>query len=448
MTESVIQIVYYVNTVIYLGMTYYAFSCIFEPATRKKWILLVYAAFFVLVSNPVLHFDSGWLNLAISTVFFLSVSLLFTGSIWARLLFACLLYINSVAAEAISFLSLNYIYYNQYGTAVPMEYIHNIGRTVTNVIFLPLLLVNVILFRKLFKRRIRSKQFKAPIAYTTSVVLMLGGIILIDLLFILAAMAEIHTNAIPIIIGQLAILLFIIWMYYTIHGHLETLEKSRLKDHMLERWEMQYQTVLNSQKVIAELNHNLRYHFLTLAGFLKNGEVEKAEAHIAEKIGDVDYIINTGNISIDAMLNYYRQRVRAALDIDLDVEIQVPPNMKLDANLIVTILGNAAENAMEACKHVDPASRYIQVKVTVTDNGALLIVIENPYAIEPISDRDGILITTKPDKRSHGLGLRSIRELLPENAGHVQYEYAKNRFRFMLIYYNVLEKSLSNITVE
>ena len=448
MAESLIQIVYYVNSVIYLGVTYYAFSCIFEPATRRKWALLAYALFFVLVSNQILHFDSGWVNLAFHAVFFLSVALLFSGSIWTRLLFSSLLYINSLAAEAISFLSLNYIYYNQYGTAVPMEYIQNIGRTVTNVIFLPLLLLNVILFRKLFQRKTPSNQFKAPIAYTTSVALMLLGIILIDLLFILAAMVEIHTNAIPIIIGQLAILLFILWMYYTVHSHLKTLEKSRLKDHMLERWEMQYQTVLNSQKVIAELNHNLRFHFLTLAGFLKNGEIEKAEAHIAAKIGDVDYILNTGNISIDAMLNYYRQRVRAALDIDLDMDIQVPPNMKLDANLIVTILGNAAENAMEACKHVNPASRYIRVSLSLTDKQSLLIVIENPYAIEPISDRDGLLLTTKPDKRNHGFGLASIQALLPEEAGHIHYEYAQNSFRFMLLYHNVLEKSLSNVTIE
>ena len=440
MAGSIVQIVYYVNSVIYLGMTYYAFTCIFEPATRKRWILLVYIGLFAVASNPALHLDSGWLELGITTIFFLSVALLFSGNLWTRLVFSSLLYLSSIVAEGVSFLTLSHIYYNHYGTAIPIEYIHSIGRTVTNVIFLPLLLANIMLFRKLFKDKIRTTYFKAPVAYTSSVFLMLAGIILIDLLFILAAMAEMHTNAIPIVIGQLAILFFIIWLYYTILGHLDALEKSRLKDHMLERWEIQYQTVLGSQKVIAELNHNLRFHFLTLSGFLNKGEIEEAKAHIAARIGDVNYIINTGNMSIDAMLNYYSQRVKATLDFEVQTELQIPPNMKLDATLIVTILGNAMENAMDACGHVQPCARYIRIKATISDNCALMIVIENPYAVEPRLDKEGNLITTKADTKSHGLGLASIREILPDDAGHIHHEYAGGSFRFMLLYYDVLEE--------
>ena len=448
MAESLVQIVFYINSVIYLGMTYYAFTCLFEPLAKKRWILLVYVAFFLLASHPIFHFESGWLNLAVNMLFFLSVTFLFTGDLWARLSFSAMLYISSIVADAISFWSLSYIYYNQYGTALPLEYIQNIGRTATNVIFLPLLLANIMLFRRLFKEKIRSTYFKAPVAYTSSVFLMLAGIILIDLLFILAAMAEIHTNAIPIVIGQLAILFFLIWMYYTILGHLEAREKSRLKDHMLERWEMQYQAVLNAQKVIAELNHNLRFHFLTLSGFLKKGEIEKAQAHIAEKIGAVDDVIHTGNMSIDAMLNYYRQRIEGTLGLELETDIHVPANMNLDANIIVMILGNAMENAMEACGQVEPADRYIRVKATLTENEALLIVIENPYAVEPLCDREGNLITTKPDKQNHGLGLASIQEILPEEMGHIHHEYAQNSFRFMLLYYKALEGNMSNVTLK
>lgn len=446
MAESIVQIVYYINSVIYLGMTYYAFTCIFEPITKKRWILLIYIGFFAIASSPAFHFESGWINFAVNALFFLSVAFLFSGGLWSRLLFSSMLYASSILANTISFLSLNYIYYYQYGAAVPIEYIHSIGRTVTNVIFLPLLLASIMLFRKLLKGKIQASYFKAPVAYTSSVFLMLAGIILIDLLFILAAMAEIHTNAIPIIIGQLAILFFIIWLYYTIRGHLDALEKSRLKDHMLERWEMQYQTVLSAQKVIAELNHNLRFHFLTLSGFLKKGEIDEAKAHIAAQIGDVNYIINTGNMSIDAMLNYYKQGVEDTLGIQLKADIQVPPNMKLDANLIVTILGNAMENAMEACQQVAQSSRYIQIKATITENAALMIVIENPYVAEPLLDKEGNLMTTKANKETHGLGLASIREILSEDVGHIHYEYANNCFRFMLLYYDVLEKDVSNVT--
>ena len=441
MSEGSIQISYSMNSLISLGMMYYAFARIFEPATSKKWILLAYAVFFVITSYLFFQFESEWLNLVVNITFFLAVARLFSGNLGARVIFALLLYVMNILADAGAFISLQYMHYYQYGRELPMEYILPIGRTLSNIIFLPLLLTVVIIFRTFFMGKVHNRYFKIPILYTIAVFVMLAGIILIDLLFIIAAIGEIQANLTSIIVVQvlvLAIIFFVVWLYNTTLGHLDALEKSRLKDQMLERWEVQYKTVLNAQKVIAELNHNLRYHFLTLAGFLKKGEVERAEAHLANSIGEFDAILNTGNISIDAMLNYYRQRIREALHIDLETELLIPPGMKLDANLMGTALGNALENAMEACEHVEDQRRYIRVKAMLT-TAALLVVITNPYVVEPVSDFEGNLVTTKSDDRNHGLGLTSIREMLPEEIGQVYTEYSDGIFRFMLLYYDVLE---------
>jgi sensor histidine kinase regulating citrate/malate metabolism len=105
----------------------------------------------------------------------------------------------------------------------------------------------------------------------------------------------------------------------------------------------------------------------------------------------------------------------------------------------VTILGNAIENAIEANEPVEHDSRYIHLKASITAQNALLINIINPYVVAPVADKDGNLMTTKADKRNHGLGLASISEFMPEEKGQVHFEFADNVFKFMAVFYDILE---------
>ena len=60
-----------------------------------------------------------------------------------------------------------------------------------------------------------------------------------------------------------------------------------------------------------------------------------------------------------------------------------------------------------------------------------------------VADKKGNLLTTKSDKRNHGLGLASVREALLEETGHIHIEYADSIFQFMLIFYNVCGENVS-----
>ena len=436
------EIIFYLNSAVYLGMMYYGFSCMFKPAIKKKWLALIYIASWVIASQAFLHFESGWINLSVNIVYFLSLTFLFAGKLSARFVFALLLYVLSIVADAISFASLSYIYYQQLGTEMSMEFILTVARTVSNIVFLPLLLISTIAFRKFLKRNAHNRSFKTPASYTIFVFLLLLGIIVINLFLIVAEIYYVQTTLLRIIVSQfivLVIIFFVVWLYNALLDHLDAQEKSRQKDLLLERWEMQYQTVASAQKVMAELQHNLRYHFVTLLEYAKNGAVKEIEAHITNEIGAFDHIINTGNLSFDAILNYYSQRIKETLDISLEASLWIPPNMKLDAAFIVMALGNALENAMEACLHVAPHERYVRLeaKASPTED-LLLIIIENPYGIEPVIDESSRLVTTKSEKRNHGFGLSSIQEHFPQKAGHMDVEYGNGVFRFKLLFYHVL----------
>jgi len=443
-TDTLAQIIYYLNSIAYTGMMYYGVVCIFKAAVRRKLIFLAYLGYVIVASFVFFQVDSGWIILSVNIAFFLGVMLLFSGNLGARLIFALLLYGMSIIADGLVYTGLNYIYYVQQGTEIPTEIMTSIGRTISNIVFLPLLLLLVMIFRKFHLSKAPLYYFKIPVKYFIIVFALLGAVISVNLFFIIEAieslgrLREIMVQFAIVQFLVLAIVFCVIWLYNTVLGNLEALEKSRLKEQVMERWEIQYKTVQDSQKVIATMNHNLRYHFLTLKNHIINGEAYKAEEYISNKIGEFDDVINTGNISIDAMLNYYKQRIRETLDVNMETELSIPSNLKIDTISMGIILGNALENALEACELLQSSKRFVRVKATVSKGRDLMLIISNPYLVDPVSDGEGNLITTKPAKDTNGLGIASANELLSKHSGYIHTEYENNIFKFMLICYNIL----------
>jgi len=239
----------------------------------------------------------------------------------------------------------------------------------------------------------------------------------------------------------LLIIFLVIWHYNALLDYFHVLEANKQKNRILEHWILQYNMAISSQKEISKMSHNLKYHFIALTSLLKNNKVKEAKIYLEERLGEISDNISTGNLPIDTMLNYYQQKIRQALGVDIEIDLMIPPSMKLDAELTATVLGNALENALEACAHVASGERYIRFKAAVTskDNSNLLIItIANSYKVAPITDGNGNIITSKQDKRKHGIGLASIQEMFPEDVGYVSYDYADNIFRIMLIFYDVM----------
>jgi len=443
------QITLYMNGIIFVAVKYFAFSSIFKPAVKKRWMFSAYAAFLIVTTQVFFHFDDPWLTLFANMLTSVALTFLFHGNASIKLVFAVLIYLSGILAEGITLLLINLLRYNSYGISMIVDDALFFGRSIVNLIHLPFIFTLILIFRRFIHRRTRGGHYKIPFKYTVTILLLLLGIILINVLFMLAVAESFYKVAGPIMflnIISMGLIFLIIWVYNTILNYLEEFQKNQQKDQMLERWEVQYRTAMSSQKMIAELKHNMNFCFLSLVTLIKEGKMEEAEKQISSKVGNFDFFIVTGNMAIDTMLNYYQQRAKEILGIELRLELLIPTNLRLDANLTATILGNALENALEACAYLEQKQRYIYIKMEITKHEEILITIENPYTIAPVKDKTGNFITTKKDKKTHGIGLTSVQEILDEKDGHIYVEYSDNVFRFSLLFYNVLPDMMPNVT--
>ena len=449
MNETFAQIVFYINSAIFACIVYYAFTRIFKPAVHSIFIWLALIVYSLISLQVFFEIGNMWANVLVTVGAFLVFALLFKGSLSTKLVFALLIYVTVMLADVIVFFSLSYIYYVQNGSEIPLEYLISIGRTIVNIIFFSMVFINILLFRKYIDKKAGYTNFKVPVGYTISTLVILAGIILISLLIVSMAVDEAQANITQVALAQfivLAIVFLVVWQYNKMLTYLKAQEKNRRMEQMLKRWEIQYTGAENTRKAMAKMEHNLNQHFLAIMVLAKEGKVEGVKEYVEQKLGSISSVIDTGNISIDTMLNYYRQIISDRLGIDLKTKLLIPPNMTLDADLIAMILGNALENAIDACEHVEYSQLYIHIEAKVNKGKHLFFIVTNPYAVAPVTDKDGNLITVKSDQDNHGLGLASIREILPEEAGHIHTEYDGNIFKFMLLFYNVLEDETSNNT--
>ena len=99
------------------------------------------------------------------------------------------------------------------------------------------------------------------------------------------------------------------------------------------------------------------------------------------------------------------------------------------------IFGGALDNAIEAVLKIeDPERRLIHVKA-MEQQGFLAICVEN-INDTPLAYKEGVLVTTKKDKESHGYGIKGIRYIAEKYGGTVTIGQEQDWFRLTVLLKN------------
>lgn len=203
----------------------------------------------------------------------------------------------------------------------------------------------------------------------------------------------------------------------------ETLEKQRLKQLFLEQQiegqRIYYQNLEASGEEVRRMRHDLKNAFTALTGYLDRGELEAARQFLeekTEKLGTLPH--STGYPALDAVINAKRERARKG-QIQFDIKILLPKKLQMDEMDLCIILGNALDNALEACEKMPQGQGRIVLRLYRT-RGMLLAEVKNTLQEEPVSGSEG-LVTTKRDQKNHGFGLKTMEQLTKKYDGSIDY---------------------------
>ncbi|MGN1406109.1 MAG: sensor histidine kinase [Erysipelotrichaceae bacterium] len=98
---------------------------------------------------------------------------------------------------------------------------------------------------------------------------------------------------------------------------------------------------------------------------------------------------------------------------------------------IVSVFGNLLDNAIEALRKVPEEEKIIRLKVI--DNGQYLIIKSENYYDGKLAKEGEHYLTTKDNKKEHGIGLRSIEYVAQKYNGKVTVNSDNNLFSVCVI---------------
>ena len=180
---------------------------------------------------------------------------------------------------------------------------------------------------------------------------------------------------------------------------------------------------------IRRVYHDMKNHLLAIGSMDSSGQVRDYTRQLLSQFDSFETMVSTGNTAADALIS--EKMLLARLDqISFNVCMDLQSLDFVSPVDIVSIFGNALDNAMEAVRALPAEKRRVYLK-SVNTPGFVTLIISNPYETL-VRDDDGNLVTTKEDRDNHGIGLKSIRHAAERYDGVIRVRQDESRQLFDL----------------
>ena len=173
-------------------------------------------------------------------------------------------------------------------------------------------------------------------------------------------------------------------------------------------------------------------HLTVLAALLKSGEGEEAVSYLGKLKEDLGVLAPRcwcGEPVIDAVLGA-KAAVMEGLSIRFQADIHLRETIPLEGPELCALLGNLLDNAMEACAKVETGLRQVRLRLQA-DRGLFILRLSNPCKGE-VKRQGEHLVTSKADTARHGIGTESVRAIVEEHGGSVEFTEKDGTFECML----------------
>lgn len=189
-----------------------------------------------------------------------------------------------------------------------------------------------------------------------------------------------------------------------------------------------YEKIEQSQSTICEIKHNMKNKMIVLKALINNGNNERANQIINEITQEIDISKNgiyTENLVINSIIKSKINNGKA-YNIEWNLKIDIPKELKINPSHIGVILGNLLDNAIEACSLVNSSERIIVLNIYCSEN-SIIIYVKN---------RKNKLNLIKKNKRNHGIGLKSVSKIVKKYNGSMENKDLVHWYEVSIILWN------------
>lgn len=265
------------------------------------------------------------------------------------------------------------------------------------------------------KEKFHASKYKIPIF---SIVLMISifSIVKIRDGLLNGAINSVYSTYITVIITIIDLCVYLIIYYYSESNQRKLdIEMQKLT---IQQQQKDIENIIQDYYETLKIRHDIKKYLNIAIEMINEKEYEKLETYLHSfqdnKLGNAKTYINTQNKMFNAIIN---QKLGEAEKADIKIGCFIFDDLAdfsgMDDLELCLIFLNLLDNAIEAEKDIDEP----MIKLNIFQNAGYIC-----FKIENIVDKDVLSInpmlkTTKNNNRIHGIGLRSVREIIDNHDG-------------------------------
>lgn len=167
--------------------------------------------------------------------------------------------------------------------------------------------------------------------------------------------------------------------------------------------------------ILKMYNHDFKDVLFNINDAIEIGDIEKVKYIISEFNNDIDNITNYNKkLSNNSLVNSLLNRLLKKCDdknIYCELDCYIPSNIIISELELIKVFNNLSSNAFEACIKQDKQEEKMIIFKSYVKGNKFIIYQVNSFNGD-IKFKNNKLITSKNNKKIHGIGIESIKHIV------------------------------------
>lgn len=180
-------------------------------------------------------------------------------------------------------------------------------------------------------------------------------------------------------------------------------------------------------KEMKTLRHDIKNQLLTILQYANEGKCNSIKDYVNvltnNHMPNILNYISTENAAFDAVIN---SKIAVCNQKNIFIEVNVKQNTEINITEteIAILFGNLLDNAIEAAGETDEK----RITVEIQRNAEYLIILISNSIKQPVLKNNKNLETSKENKDLHGIGIKSVKNIVEKHNGMIQFYEEQNEF--------------------
>ncbi|MGG5460611.1 sensor histidine kinase [Clostridium sp. B9] len=210
--------------------------------------------------------------------------------------------------------------------------------------------------------------------------------------------------------------------------------KVNLLERQLDYQKKYYEGIINNYDNTRKTLHDMNNHMSVIKYLIQNNDYD----------GLGNYLENfKSHMPSNGKKNICENRIVNAIcleklgvcnekGIDISFDMNIPSSIKIELVDLCIVFGNLLDNAIEACERIKnlEMKRFIKVSSKVYLNQLHISILNSKDNI--IKKHNDNFITSKRNKKKHGIGLENVKYVVNKNKGYIDFKDSKESFQVNL----------------